>query len=368
MATRKKYAFISYSHRDSRIARWLQRKLEAYRLPAEIHNECEDSRYLRPIFRDRADLGVGVLNNELRKHLESSKYLVVVCSPQSAASKWVNDEIRTFLEWGRAEYIIPFIVSGDITSQGEDNPIPPTLRRYIEEHPEMELLGVDIRESGAIKAYIRVVSRMLDLEFDELWKRHLRAQRRKRSIASIVTTILLAVGYWFATPVSLSLQLHDAGHTLPLSSDAIVTIDGKEYRPASLNDAIVVNDLPGYYRMQNIEVELQATYYKEISITVPLGVGISNLTTLELQRDNTFSTYAGRVIDSNGIAIEGVTVDIEGRRTLTDSNGQFNIEFELASQSTEKSIRLTKEGYREYQRDDECPSVNICYVLQKKNQ
>lgn len=365
MATRKKYAFISYSHRDSRIARWLQRKLESYRLPAEIHNKYEDSRYLRPIFRDRADLGVGVLNDELRKHLESSKYLIVVCSPQSAASKWVNDEIRTFLEWGRAEYIIPFIVSGDITSQGEDNPIPTVLRTYFEEHPEMELLGVDTRESGATKAYIRVVSRMLDLEFDELWKRHLRFQRHKIAIASIATTLLLAIGYWFATPLTLILQLHDAGHTLPLPLDAIVTIDGKEHRPTSLNDTIVVNDLPGYYRLQDIDVEFQATYYENISLDAPLGVGRCNSTTLELQRDNTFSTYAGKIVDANGIAIEGVLVDIEGHTATTDSNGQFKIEFDLASQSTEKHIQLSKDGYIDYQRDDECPSENICYVLHK---
>ena len=45
----KNFAFISYSHRDMKIARWLQRHLESYKLPTEIHNDIEaGSRYLRP--------------------------------------------------------------------------------------------------------------------------------------------------------------------------------------------------------------------------------------------------------------------------------------------------------------------------------
>ena len=101
----KRYAFISYNHKDQEMAKWLQAKLESYKLPTEIHNEFENSRYLRPVFRDKTDLNAGILSEELKKHLISSKYLVVVCSPNSAKSKWVNDEVKVFLEMGRAERI-----------------------------------------------------------------------------------------------------------------------------------------------------------------------------------------------------------------------------------------------------------------------
>ena len=89
----KRYAFISYNHKDQEMAKWLQAKLESYKLPTEIHNEFENSRYLRPVFRDKTDLNAGILSEELKKHLISSKYLVVVCSPNSAKSKWVSREI-----------------------------------------------------------------------------------------------------------------------------------------------------------------------------------------------------------------------------------------------------------------------------------
>ena len=34
------YAFISYSHKDEKRAAWIQRKLEAYRLPSVIRKEA----------------------------------------------------------------------------------------------------------------------------------------------------------------------------------------------------------------------------------------------------------------------------------------------------------------------------------------
>lgn len=104
------YAFISYSHRDMATAKWLQRRLEGYRLPTEIHNELDDSRYLRPIFRDQTDLNTGVLTSVLRRQLERSKFLILICSANSAASAWVSAEARAFVEMGRLDRIIPVIL------------------------------------------------------------------------------------------------------------------------------------------------------------------------------------------------------------------------------------------------------------------
>ncbi len=366
METRKKYAFISYSHRDERHARWLQRKLESYKLPTEIHNEYEDSRYLRPIFRDRADLGAGVLNNELRKHLESSKYLIVICSPHSAASKWVNDEIRTFLEWGRGEYIIPYVVSGDITSQGEDNPIPPALREYYAQQPDGELLSVDIREAGRVKAYIRVVSYMLGVEFDELWHRHLRAQRRKVALWLTTSIVALFVVYWFAVPVSLTISLCDDNHlNLPMPDDGVVRVDGKEYKPSSLSGVIEIEDLPGYYRLRNVNIEFEATYYQSQSQQLSLSAGLDNRVCLSLKRDDSFGLYAGVIIDDDGCPVEGVVVDVDGNKTTTNECGEFSVKIAIEEQSLSKRVVISKDGYLTSKRDDECPSGKIRYVMHR---
>ena len=48
------YAFISYSHKDEKWAKWLQRKLESYRLPTVIRKESGKPlpKRIAPVFLD----------------------------------------------------------------------------------------------------------------------------------------------------------------------------------------------------------------------------------------------------------------------------------------------------------------------------
>ncbi|MBI4028147.1 MAG: toll/interleukin-1 receptor domain-containing protein [Verrucomicrobia bacterium] len=48
------YAFISYSRKDEKWAKWLQKKLETYRLPSALCRESDGKvpNYTRPVFRD----------------------------------------------------------------------------------------------------------------------------------------------------------------------------------------------------------------------------------------------------------------------------------------------------------------------------
>lgn len=79
----KNYAFISYNSLDRREAEKLQRKLEHYKLPKTTRNEIKDSKYLRDIWRDVTNLR-GDIDEEIRKQLSLSKFLIVICSPNSA--------------------------------------------------------------------------------------------------------------------------------------------------------------------------------------------------------------------------------------------------------------------------------------------
>ena len=100
-------AFISYSHSDERWARWLQRSLEKYKLPKtfrQSHPELPDRLY--PIFRDRDELASGQeLSESIRKAMEDSEALIVICSPAARASLWVNEETRRSNVAGRSERI-----------------------------------------------------------------------------------------------------------------------------------------------------------------------------------------------------------------------------------------------------------------------
>ena len=107
------YAFISYSHKDQKIAKKLQKWLEHYRLPSNVLKSNSDfPKKLSPIFIDESDLGGGTLKTSLQETLESSNYLILICSPNSAKSEYVNDEVDYFIKLGRVDHIIPLIIDG----------------------------------------------------------------------------------------------------------------------------------------------------------------------------------------------------------------------------------------------------------------
>lgn len=143
---KKYFAFISYKREDEAWAKWLQHKLEHYKLPSNLNGKSDLPKEIRPIFRDQSDLAGGVLVEAINKALENSQYLIVICSPRAAQSEWVGKEVQTFIEMGRTDKIIPFIVGGEPHSENlADECLPLSLKSLPK---EQELLGVNINEIG----------------------------------------------------------------------------------------------------------------------------------------------------------------------------------------------------------------------------
>ena len=93
-------AFLSYSHADTPVAKWLHKSLEAFPLAGLSGRETAQGpvpKSLRPIFRDREDFSAGhTLNEQTIAALDASAALIVLCSPASAQSHYVNEEIRLY--------------------------------------------------------------------------------------------------------------------------------------------------------------------------------------------------------------------------------------------------------------------------------
>src|SRR5258705_2102546 len=111
-------AFISYSHQDELWAQWLHKALESYRVPRRLVGQTTAAGViparLAPIFRDRDELPSATdLNRKVNEALGQSANLIVVCSPRSAASRWVNEEVLAFKRLGRADRIFCLIVDGE---------------------------------------------------------------------------------------------------------------------------------------------------------------------------------------------------------------------------------------------------------------
>ena len=367
MTRYKRYAFISYSHKDVKEAEWLHKHLEYYKLPSDIFNEYdENNRYLRPVFRDKEDIGTGVLKSVLRKELEVSEYLIIICSPNSAQSTYVSQEAQVFIDQGRIDHIIPYIIGGVPKSGGEKECFPESLINHVDQFPDDELLGANINEVGRPKAFIRVVSSLLNVEFDTLWQRHKKEQQKRLFVLSILFLFLLFFTYWFAVPLKLSVNLHDDSHHLPMPEDARLIVNGTIYPMRSLDTTICINRFPGYLRLHKVDVKFKSTYYKQIDKKVTLGYGINNVKYINLKRDSTFAIFSGKVICKEWEPVEKAKITIERHVAFTDKNGYFKIAIPVQEQTVSKKVLVEKQDFRSIVKFCEFPSGNIGYILKEK--
>lgn len=184
----KYFAFISYKREDEEWAVWLQHELEYYHLPALLNGREDLPKTFRPVFRDIDELKAGNLPDQIHEALASSSYLIVICSPRSASSLWVNKEIETFLEIGKEQgvnhldRIFPFIVEGTPHAPDESQECFPKALRDLPANQER--IGGNVHENGSDMAFIKVMAGILNVDMDTLWNRYERdkaeEERKKR--------------------------------------------------------------------------------------------------------------------------------------------------------------------------------------------
>jgi tetratricopeptide (TPR) repeat protein len=202
------FAFMSYSHRDRKLAGWLQNELERFRVPAELVGRHTDhgiipSR-LSPIFRDRRELGAAAdLGVEIREALATSRFLLVVCSPDAAASDWTNREIATFKRVRPDGCVLAVVVAGEPFAsehpgQERDECLPPALRTRYDRRgrptgKRADPLAADLRDDqdGKRLGFLKVVAGLLGVGLDELVQRE--SLRRQKRMALVTGGSLLGM-------------------------------------------------------------------------------------------------------------------------------------------------------------------------------
>ncbi len=128
------YAFISYSRKDMRAARYIQKGLENFcytSIPVQDKYKPKHPQFLRKIFRDKTDLSYKApdYRQGLKLALDNSRYLVVICSGNSRRSKEVEREIEDFLSHPdhKESHVIPVVLNGHVGKK--DNPLPRPLNK-----------------------------------------------------------------------------------------------------------------------------------------------------------------------------------------------------------------------------------------------
>ncbi len=182
-------AFLSYSHKDEGFADALHKWLESYAVPRDLAGKATPfgtaPQRLRPIFRDRHDLEAGQLKSQISAALEASECLIVLCSPHSAASVHVNEEVRGFKALGKSHRVYPIILDGE-PGDPERECFPPALVAAVgpDGKPTGETeepLAADSRpkKDGPELARMKVVAGLLGVDLDDLIKREAHEARRR---------------------------------------------------------------------------------------------------------------------------------------------------------------------------------------------
>ncbi len=205
-------AFISYRHHpdDIKVAQQIHAGLEHYRIPRALKKRGSTS--LR-LFRDKEELPItSNLSDDIYKALRNSDFLIVICSPHTKQSAWVQREIETFLKFHDHTHVLTVLASGDpyqtipeillnrevtdpVTGQRRQEPIEP--------------LSCDWRmpKKGARREELpRLAAALLGCAYDELRRRE-RQYRMHRLIAvfSVMLTATAGLACYFLY-TSLAIQ------------------------------------------------------------------------------------------------------------------------------------------------------------------
>ena len=245
----KYWAFISYSHADEEWAKWLHKSLETYRVPRKLvgrktpHGEIP--KRLFPIFRDRDELpGASDLGGKLTEALTHSRNLIVICSPKSAVSKWVNEEIKTYKSIGSDQRVLCLVVDGEPNAAPDSGLLecfPPAVRFQVVNNEvttqPAEPIAADARpgKDGKSNALFKLLSGVLGVGYDELKQREKQRQRQRR-----IRMIALAFGIVILVGLAY-LAVADAGLRVPGGAAIRAQLDRRDasvLRPARSNAEI----------------------------------------------------------------------------------------------------------------------------------
>ena len=159
---------------------------------------------LAPVFRDREELASATdLGAVINQALGDSACQIVVCSPQAARSRWVNEEILAFKRLGREDRIFCLIVGGepnatDIPGREAEECFPPALRYHLGADGQLsnlrtEPIAADARpgKDGKNNAKLKLIAAVLGVAFDLLRRRD--AQRRNRRVFFIAVAATIGM-------------------------------------------------------------------------------------------------------------------------------------------------------------------------------
>ena len=340
----KYFAFISYNSNDIAWGKRLQRKLESYKMSATLCSERGWKRKpINPIFFAPTDIQPGGLTEELQDRLKASRHLIVICSPHSAKSEWVGREIEYFHQLGRTQHIHFFIVEG---APHSDNPNTECFNPIVEKLGLPEMLGANIHEKifrwswlNKERAYVQLISKLLDVEFDTIWQRHKRQLFVKIlawSVSALLVLSMLLGVYTMSQPIDVAIQVNETtchNPALPSVQPTEVVLDLKDEVKKSvllaLDSAVIFKNIPHKYLNEEVHITATIKDFVKLDTTLVLSENMQ----LGIHRDaNVYGNIKFQIWDKNARAIPDVKIQIQGCEAISDAEGYVSLFIPLEDQ------------------------------------
>lgn len=206
-------AFISYRHADLDlyIAKKVHKALETFKVPKAVAKKT-GKKSIKRVFRDQEELPIGSdLGDNIESALSQSEYLLVICSPRTPESYWVQKEIDTFISMHGRDHVLAVLIEGE---PGES--FPPQLLIDDDGNP-VEPLAADVRgvSKGEMNRkmkteIMRLAAPLLGCSYDDLKQRHReRKMKRMAAMAAIVAVFALGFGAYNAYNAALIQQNYE---------------------------------------------------------------------------------------------------------------------------------------------------------------
>lgn len=196
-------AFISYSSKDAPFARRLHSALESYGVPSSLGDfrliASGKRNRIYPVFRDREELAAGHLGDAIESNLRASSALIIVCSPNAAASPWVQKEIEYFASLGRADRIFAIISDAAPVFDAAGNDatracFPPAFLGDALSGDKLEPLAADARKGkdGFRNAWLKIIAGLIGVTPGQLIDRD-KKRRQARALSAAAFWVVLAL-------------------------------------------------------------------------------------------------------------------------------------------------------------------------------
>ena len=285
-------AFISYSRQDKVFATLLKKALENFQPPRGLGLP---QRYLK-IFLDEEDFTGPGYDSSLRKHLQDSARLLVVCSPAACRSQYVDDEIRQFVNANGAGQLVPVLISGIPNNEARPDQeaefaFPKALCEALRMPLAADYRGFNLQKDrinkGRFKsAWSKTLADLYSRSREQIEQREKKRQIYRRNLNLALGGFVIALVFW---PAWLWQKGYNLEHGMRKIQSLVVSI--------YLEPEKMVPIPAGTFQMGEI-VQLEEPWRKPHSVTVkPFAMGMYEVAFDEYDR---FAITEGRSLPSDG--------------------------------------------------------------------